>query len=508
MKNIHWTGTLTSNRLNLDDFSGYLGRQTKTAEAEKKKSATGATISDYISKMQSADFNVSLKVNKLIYKKIIVDSLQASLAINNDAIQFSNVSMQHVGLSIDEGAKHKLFGFRIHDLDCNILKNEKSPVLSIDLNLDCLVQAMTFNQHKGSFLENKSLQGAFRILYNKDSRELDFDKIQLAVDQQPFVFTGKFFFAKEGTPFLLSWETKNLSFRKAASFLSPNLQKTLEPYDIEDPIARLTGSLDNSEPQYNTPLIHLRLNVENRNIKSPFIAIDHASFTATFNNEAVRFRGHEDSNTVIHFSAFQGDWGNLNFHADSVVLSNLIHPRINMHVVSDFKLVTVNSYLKENELAFTRGTGKMDLTYSGSLEKHYDSSRLLTGSITLADADLHYTPRNLRFAPVSGVIHFTGKDMTIDNLVLHSGSSDLTMNGKVKNIFYFINHLNEKYSLDWSIDIQQAEPGRFQQFSAATGKIRRSGKKEILACHDGIRIYQSADLIEFQYQSEGQSGDL
>ncbi len=130
------------------------------------------------------------------------------------------------------------------------------------------------------------------------------------------------------------------------------------PYDIEDPITSLTGSLDNSETQYSTPLIHLWLNVKNRNIKSPFFAIGQASFTATYNNEAVRFRGHEDSNTVIRFSALQGNWENLNFHTDSVVLSNLIHPRIKMNVMSDFKLDIMNSYLKENKMAFTRAPEK------------------------------------------------------------------------------------------------------------------------------------------------------
>jgi hypothetical protein len=160
----------------------------------------------------------------------------------------------------------------------------------------------------------------------------------------------------------------------------------------------------------------------------------------------------------------QGDWGKLSFRADSVVLSNLIHPRIKMHVMSDFKLDAVNSYLKENELAFRRGSGKIDLTYNGSFEKHYDSTRLLTGSITLSDADLRYAPRNLQFAPVSGVIRFTGKDMFIDHLVLHSGSSDLTMNGKVKSIFYFINQRNEKYSLDWSITSNRLNLDDFNSF--------------------------------------------
>jgi hypothetical protein len=470
--------SIVSNRLDLDDFSSWFRRQTKPAVAGLKKPAPSATISDYISKMESADFNVSLKVNKLIYKKIIADSLLASITIKNDALQFSNVSTQHVGLSINEGSTHKFFGFRVHELDCTVRENVKSSVLAFDLNLDCLVQAMTFNPIKGPFLKNKSLQGKCRILFDKDSKELDFEKINLSVDQQPFVFTGKFFFAKEGTPFLLSWNTRNLSFRKAASLLSANLQKTLEPYDIEDPIDSLTGSLDNSETQYSTPLIHLWLKVENRNIKSPFVDVGHASFTATFNNEAIGNRGHEDSNTVIHFSPFQGIWENLNFHSDSIFISDLIHPRVRMNVMSDFKLDKVNSFLKENELAFTSGTGSINFVYNGSLEKHYDSTRLLTGSITLTDADLHYAPRHLRFSPLSGVIRFTGRDMNFENLVFHSGSSDLTMNGKLKSIFYFINHRNEKYSLDWSITSNRLNLDDFNSFLRPLSKPAVTEKKK------------------------------
>jgi hypothetical protein len=469
---------ITSNRLNLDDFSGYFRQKKKSTEDEKKKSAPAATVSEYISKMVSAEFNISLKVNKLIYKKIVLDSLLANMSIGPQALQFRKVSIQHAGFRMDEGLTHKVFGFRIPNLDCNIQQDAKSPVLTLDLNLDCLVQAMIFNQQKGSFLENKSLQGTVRIFYNKDSKELNFDRIQLAVDHQPFILTGKFFFAKEGTPFLLSWNTKNLSFRKAASFLSANLQKTLEPYDISNPIDSLTGSLDNSEPQYSTPLIHLWLNVKNRNIKSPFIAVGQASFMATFNNEAIRSRGHEDSNTVIHFSAFQGNWENLHFYSDSVVLSNLIHPRVKMNVMSDFKLDAMNRFLKENELSFSRGTGNINLVYSGSLESHYDSSRLLTGSITLADADLLYAPRNLRFAPLSGVIRFTGRDMIIDNLVLHSGSSDLTMNGNLKSIFYFMNHRNEKFTLDWRMTSNRLNLDDFNSFLRPQSKSAEAEKKK------------------------------
>jgi hypothetical protein len=366
-------------------------------------------------------------------------------------------------VTLDEGLKHKYFAFRIGQLDCNIREKAGNPLITADLNLDCIIQAMTFNRKNGPFLENKSLQGAFQILFNKDSKELDFANINLVVDQQPFVFNGKFFFAKPGTPFIFSWDTKNFSFRKGVAFLSTNLKKTFEPYDIADSIDHLTGSLDNSETRYSTPLIHLWLNVKDKNIESPFVAINNASFTATFNNEALKYKGHEDSNTVIYFSPLRGNYEDLDFHADSIVLNNLIHPRIKANVISDFNLSIANRFLNENELVFTKGTGKIDLAYSGSLEKAHDNSRLINGSISLSDAGIHDISRKMFFTPVSGLIRFTGRDMIVENLKLHTGSSDLNMNGRVKSIFYLFNHLNDKLSLDWNIESNKLD---FEDFAA------------------------------------------
>jgi hypothetical protein len=41
--------------------------------------------------------------------------------------------------------------------------------------------------------------------------------------------------------------------------------------------------------------------------------------------------------------------------------------------------------------------------------------------------------------------------MIVDNLNLYSGTTDLIMNGAVKNIFYLINQKNKKLLLDWTI---------------------------------------------------------
>jgi hypothetical protein len=107
--------------------------------------------------------------------------------------------------------------------------------------------------------------------------------------------------------------------------------------------------------------------------------------------------------------------------------------------------------MNENELAFTKGSGKINLVFSGSLENNYDSLRMLTGNFNLDSASINYVPRNLVLNKGIGIIRFTGKDMIVDNLNLYSGTTDLIMNGSLKNMFYLINQKNRKLVLDWTI---------------------------------------------------------
>ena len=382
-------------------------------------------------------------------------------------------------LSVDKQDAHKFFGFDIKSLECTIRGSSENEVLTIAANLECRVQRMTFNMDKGPFLEGKTVVGDIIIQFNKASKILQFKNIKLVVDEQPFVFTGKFFLADVPTPFLLSWETDNLSFRKAASFLSANIRLKLDTYDISETITHLTGSMDNSEAEYKTPLIHLKLNVENKTIKTPVLDLNSASFTATFNNEEIPGKGHEDSNTVMHFMPFRASWEKLAFHCDSVVIRDLVHPRMNINILSNFPLENINNVFADNTIAFTKGRGKMNLMYRGSLETAYDSSRSINGEIHIDSASITYLPRNLLFARGKGMIRFVNKDMIIDNLNLNAGSSDLIMNGTVKNLFYLINDQNKKLSLDWNIRSNKLNLNDFLSyltFKPATKVVKKKSK--------------------------------
>jgi hypothetical protein len=380
-------------------------------------------------------------------------------------------------LAIDKKDANKFFGYTINNLECTIHGNPENESLKIDVDLDCQIQQMTFNHQKGPYLEGKTVAGEFQIAFNKQSKILQFEKIKLAVDKQPFVFTGKFYLADVPTPFILSWETNNLPFRKAASFLATNIRQKLDLYDISGSITHLTGSMDNSEAEYKTPLIHLRLNVEKKAITTPVLSINNASFTATFNNEEVKGKGHEDSNTVMHFTALKADWEKIDFSCDSVVIRDLIHPRMNIHVVSDFQLQTINNLLDENTLSFTNGTGKINLSYSGSLEKEYDSLRSINGIFKMDSAGLLYIPRNLLFEGGQGNVRFQNKDIYVEHLSLSSGNSDLLINGKITSVFYLINQKNNKLAIDWNIRSNKMNLNDFTSF-LKQAKVKSAPKKK------------------------------
>ena len=365
---------------------------------------------------------------------------------------------------VDKSENHKFFGYDINHLYSKIHSSDENQALNFDVDLDCRVQRMTFNPDKGPYLENKTVTGEFQIQFNTASKILQFQKIRMVVDQQSFIFTGKFFLAEVPTPFILSWETDNLSFRKAASFLAKNIRLELEAYDISETITHLTGSLDNSEPEFSTPLIHLRLNVEDKTIATPVAIFDHAGFVATFNNEEVKGKGHEDSNTVMHYTAFKSTWNKMDFKCDSIVIRDLIHPRMNIHVLSNFRLEQLNNLLDDNTLVFNSGSGKINLAYSGSLETSYDSLRMLNGNFNLDSATITYPPRNLLMTNGKGIIRFNHKDMFIDHLSLKTGSTDLLMDGSVKSLFYLINQKNKKLALDWNINSNKINLNDFTSY--------------------------------------------
>ncbi len=247
-------------------------------------------------------------------------------------------------------------------------------------------------------------------------------------------------------------------------------------------ISHVKGSLDNSETNHLTPLIHIWLEVVNKTVTTPAIALQNASFIATFNNEEIKGKGHEDSNTVLNFAPLQAVMEGLPLRSDSIVIRNLLHPRANLHLHSDYKLSDINGLVDKNSLLFQAGAGKLDFRYTGSLEGGYDSSRSFSGIFQLDSASIKYVPRNLVFNKGKGMVRFERKDILIDSLYLTTGATDLLLNGQIKNVFYLISQKNKKLSLDCVVRSNKLNLNDFLNYlqPKSTRKTEAQKKSELV----------------------------
>ncbi len=166
----------------------------------------------------------------------------------------------------------------------------------------------------------------------------------------------------------------------------------------------------------------------------------------------------------MHFAPLTASLDGLPIACDSVVIRNLIHPRTDLHLLSHFRLTDLNGLVDTNSLSFQNGMGKLDFRYSGSLEKDYDSLRMIAGSLQLDSASILYVPRNLLFTRGKGMIRFNDKDVMIDSLYLNTGATDLLLNGQISSIFYLINNKNKKLAFDCSVRSNKINLNDFLSF--------------------------------------------
>lgn len=450
-----------------------------------------------------------LRISKLILENAEVYLYTDSTGYNNTSVfrkhpqvannttgpaHYPNLEMRNSRLIVEKVDKHKFFLFDIHRLICRVNTHSDEPQLDLDVNLFTQVKSLIFNREKGSFLEGKTVQGRFLVHFNPGSKVLQFEKIKLNIDKQVFRSSGKFFLAEVPALFTLSLETENLDYPKVVSFLTPNIRSKLNQYDISGGIKSVSCSLDGTDTAYKTPLIRLHVTVKNKSVHTPITDLERASFTGYFTNELVKGLGHGDDNSVLRFTGLDARWQDMDFHSDSMIIRNLIEPAIRCQVRSVFPLEGLNNLLDDGSFRFSKGSGKVDLQYSGPLTDGTSTPKLLNGSFFMDSASFTYLPRNFNLVNGKGKIRFAASDMFIEDLRANTGSTDLMMNGSMKNILSLMDKGNSALTLDWDIRSNRINLNDFKSFlKKRTGTtMSRKKKKPFLS----ETLYKITRLME------------
>ncbi|MBK9982475.1 MAG: hypothetical protein IPP15_08625 [Saprospiraceae bacterium] len=221
----------------------------------------------------------------------------------------------------------------------------------------------------------------------------------------------------------------------------------LEPFDVGAEISGLAAP--NVIPRITT-----HFEVHDSEMKTPAGTLHQCSFTGTFNNQMDTKFLPGDENSKFIFDSIQCTWENITFLSNRAEISNLNSPYLICDLRSNFKLESINALAESNSIRFTKGLGRLDITYTGSFGKEDTLKSMVNGTLTLSEAEINYLPRGLLFKKCSGVLAFKGEDLVINHFIATAGSTNLTMNGEVTNLLALLNKNPEQLTMNWSISTQ------------------------------------------------------
>ena len=345
--------------------------------------------------------------------------------------------------------KHKIFDLDIRQLFCHIGQDNRMLKLNISTR-GILVNSFAFNTDKGSFIKGKKLSGNFLIDYNTASKIIQFNGAQVAIDDHPFVFSGRFFPSVNPDPFFIRIETGKILFRQATALLTPNLQQKLDVYDIDKPVS-IQAQLDAGSADDNTPQIQVRVNLDGGSVLTPTGRFTGVSFKGSFINDAQRGQKRGDENSVLRFLSFSGQLLGLPLRADTITITNLKFPRLTCDLHSRFALVRLNDISGSQTLQFTGGTASMDLHYKGPLSENDTAGTVVNGRMDLDSAALVYLPYSFKLSNGKGRLIFKDQDLLIEQFSIRTGSSSVMVKGIAKNLVALLDRNSENVGVDLNL---------------------------------------------------------
>jgi hypothetical protein len=400
-----------------------------------------------ISKILIEDGAVYIFADSTVYSNAAILRQDHSAKKNGLAV-LPGIGLRNLHLWIEKPDHKKLFEFNILRLDCEPVTEET--FFQFPINLAIVVNNLSFNTDKGSFLKGKAVEGKIKVQFNPASKVLQFNQIDLQIDQHPFTCSGKFFLAEAPLPFLLNIETEKIVFKNTTSLLPHNISEVMKQYDILKPFS-ITCNLDGTLPESKDPLISIKIKTNNNTVVTPVGRFSEVSFSGSFTNQVSAVLPRGDENSRLLFNAFSGTWEHFSLQSTEINFSNLTHPILAFDLHSDFDLQTLNEVTGSKSVDFEKGAGKLNISYLGPLQNSDSVETQINGNLQVRNAAVYYLPRDFLLSACNGTVLFKGQDVYISNLQAVAGSSSLKMNGSAKNLLSLMGKSSEKLVLDWNI---------------------------------------------------------
>jgi hypothetical protein len=273
--------------------------------------------------------------------------------------------------------------------------------------------------------------------------------------------------------------------------LTPNLQQKLDQYDIDKPVnvhATLdAGAADDPEPQ-----IQVHLNLEHGSVLTPAGRFTDASLTANFINEWKHGIKRDDENSGIRITGFTGNLQDLPLRSDTILITNLKHPKMSCDLHAQFALDRLNDLTGSQTLQFTNGSGNMDLVYAGPLSENDTAGTTVNGALDIDSAGLIYLPNRFRLTGGKGRLLFKDQDLVIESLSIHAGGSRIMVKGIARNLVALLDRNAENVSMNWELNTPDLDLGdllplanRSKTIGATGTAVTTAGATTTITAHRG-----------------------
>lgn len=414
------------------DSTGY----TNTYLLKGKKNATGSKA-----RAKGSD----LKKIELNNVRVVLDDQSRK--------KFHNVLVNHIKIKVDDGAEK----------------------MELSSKTDLVIKSLGFNTQRGTFLNEKSLTGNFKVNIDKLTNQLFFDNIRVKISGQPFDLTGRFDLGGGHGKFMLNVASRNIEYAFIKSLLPARISKSLSIVELDKPLdvkAQLSGS------KGIEPLVNASWTAKKTILKTPFLDFDDATFSGTFTNEVVAGVPRKDPNSRVVISGFTATWHEMPVKANSIAINNLTTPELAADLSTTFELTQLN-HLIGNSIKLNKGTGEVRLNYKGPIVRNNNTNSFLNGDITFKDGNITYAPRDVEMKDVQSRIVFRNSDVIVENLQTNVAGQSIRMQGQAKNLLTLINTEPDKANIDWNIYLPSLDLQAFTYLLRSRKQTISSGDKNI-----------------------------
>jgi len=384
-------------------------------------------------------------------------------------IDIDNIKLRGVRLILNDLKKGKLYDFDVTKLNCNITASDSTIRFKTKNNI--LVHSLAFYTKRGSFLKEARFEGNVNVFFNKISKQLKFNDLDITLKDHPFKLSGAFNFTK--TPdFSFKVTTKNIDYDFARSLLADSNSAALSVVKLEKPIDEVSAEI--SGPlKGGGQLVTAKWKCNKNNVQSHFANFTNSSFNGAYTNELIAGQKRNNANSRLHLYNFKGNWEDLTIHSQNIYIDNLTVPMVNADIKAEFDLTQLNTLLGSSTLDLHKGKGLLDITYSGTLQANTNKNTLLNGKLTFSDGVLMYHPRSIEFKNVSGNIVFKNSDVYVNDFRGSVQGNKLIMNGSGKNLLTLMKTNPGKMFLDWNVYSPSLNLGNFTSFLKKRGATVR-----------------------------------